>query len=377
MDLDMAETAERKESAGEIAKYCKDIAKIRGWTHTEIEETGVGLKNAMFIIQRPYNNIIQASKKKNKTYGVLVVMQDGAKPFLKLWNKEWFLADPNCFIEYEKTLVSLEEPMELGDRMKMFEKMEIGSILYPTLPVIARVDGRSFHTFTKGLDRPFDDRLIMCMQKTCEYLVAETNAKMGYTQSDEITLTWHAKNIESEIFFAGKKHKMNSVIAAMASVKFNELMRMLIPEKKEYLPVFDCRVYNVPSRIEGANAFVWRELDASRNSIQMVARAHFSHKECHEKNTDQLQEMLWQEKDINWNNLDAVYKRGTYYRRKKQLVKFTVKELAKLPEKHAARKDPNLMIERSVVEKLELPQITKIVNREQVIYDGAEPVAEN
>lgn len=260
----------------------------------------------------------------------------------------------------------------LGDRMKGYENATCGIRLLPRIPVIARLDGKGFSKFTKGLKRPYDERLANLMIETTKYLVKETNANCGYHQSDEITLVWYSETYESKIYFDGRLFKMISDLAAMASVFFNRELPNYLPEKTHLMPRFDCRVFNVPTADEAANTFLWRELDATKNSISMAAQHYYSHKELHAKNSSQKQEMLFQ-KGVNWNDYPAFFKRGTYIQRKRQLTKFTQQELEKLPAKHQARLNPDLMIERWSVERLDLPPLMTIQNREEVILFGAEP----
>lgn len=262
---------------------------------------------------------------------------------------------------------------DFGDRMKMYEMAEAGRKLMPLLPVIARIDGRSFSKFTKGLERPYDVRLSKLMVATTKFLVQETNANCGYTQSDEITLGWYASTFDSELFFGGRISKMTSTLAALASVYFNKEMPNYLPEAwQDKMPTFDSRVWNVPNIVEGANAFLWREQDATKNSISMAARAYYSHKELIDKNGSEMQEMLWQ-KGINWNDYPTFFKRGTYVQRKKVVRKFTADELEKLPPKHEIFKNPELAIERTDYLELELPKLATIVNRPEVIFFGEEP----
>ena len=263
----------------------------------------------------------------------------------------------------------------LDDRMKLYEK-SLDLKLMPLLPIVARLDGKSFHTFTQGLERPFCKELHELMVKTTKYLVDKTNAQCGYTQSDEITLTWHLEEWKSEVFFGGRVAKMTSILAAMATGYFNQKMPQFLPEKWENkaLPLFDARVWNVPNRTEGVNCFVWREQDATRNSIQMAGQAKFSHKQLQKKSCPEIQEMLWSEHDINWNDYPDCQKRGTYIQKRKVSRPFSAEEIEMLPAKHAARTDPELQIVRKTITVLSMPIISKIANRAEVIYDGADPV---
>lgn len=261
---------------------------------------------------------------------------------------------------------------DLGDRMKGYEMAEAGRRLMPLLPVLARLDGRAFHNFTRGLERPYDPRMSQMMVETALWLAQESNAVLAYTQSDEITLAWHVEEPTGQIFFDGRIQKMTSVLAGMASAYFNRLVQQHLPERARLLPVFDCRVWNVPSREEAANAFLWRERDAAKNSISMAARACFSHKELDGKSSSEMQEMLWQ-KGINWNDYPPFFKRGTFVQRRIVRRPFTAQELDSLPPLHEARRNPDLIVERSQYQALEMPPLGKVTNRVAVIFDGAEP----
>ncbi len=261
---------------------------------------------------------------------------------------------------------------QFGDRMKMYESQTCGINLIPRIPVVARLDGKGFSKFTKGLSRPYDERLSKLMVETTKYLVKETNANCGYTQSDEITLVWHTDKIDSAIYFNGRLFKMISDLAAMCSVFFNRELPKYIPEKADKMPRFDCRVYNVPNLDEAANSFLWREQDATKNSISMAAQSVYSHRELMGKNGSEMQEMLFQ-KGINWNDYPSFFKRGTYVQRRRTLTQFTAEEIEKLPAKHNAIKDPSYEIERWTIERVDLPPLSRIENRSDVIIWGKEP----
>lgn len=261
----------------------------------------------------------------------------------------------------------------LGDRQKWYESRYTNDQFLPYVPVLARVDGRAFHTFTKGLERPYCKELSRLMIETTKYLVQETNARCGYTQSDEISLVWLAEDWESEIFFAAKLQKMNSVLASMTSVYFNRFLPKYLPVKKDEMPLFDCRVFQVPTEFEATNCFIWREQDATRNSLQMAARAYFSHQELHNKGSSELHEMLFQ-KGINWNDYPRFFKRGTYVRRRVVDRPFSAEELSALPEKHNLRRNPDLQIRRTVVMEEDFAPLTHLQNRDEVILHGADPI---
>ena len=261
---------------------------------------------------------------------------------------------------------------ELGDRMKMYENAEAGRRLMPLVPVMARIDGRCFSSFTRGMDRPYDAGLSQAMIDTTVFLVKETNACMGYTQSDEITLAWHSTDLKSQIWFDGRVLKMTSQLGALATLHFYRHIVRVMPSYAERLPTFDARVWTVPNRIEAANVFLWREWDATKNSIQMAAQEQYSHKALHGKNGSEQQEMLFQ-KGINWNDYPAFFKRGTYVQRREISRPFNLSEMDSLPEKHHARQSPDALFLRSEVAAIDMPIFASVANREAVIFEGCSP----
>lgn len=265
------------------------------------------------------------------------------------------------------------EKNSLGDRMKNYEGQTTGIKLIPLLPIICRLDGKSFSKFTKSLKKPYDERLSKLMIETTKYLVKETNANCGYTQSDEISLLYYNDDYNSSTYFNGKFFKIITDLSAMASVFFNKKLNEYIPEKKNQMPRFDCRAFNVPNLDEAVNSFVWREQDATRNSISMAAQAYYPHNKLMNKGCSEQQNMLF-EKGINWNNYPAFFKRGTYIQRKRVEIPFSSDEIEKLPLKHNARKNPNFVIERWLVDQIELPKLSSIDNSIDVIVYGKDPI---
>lgn len=198
----------------------------------------------------------------------------------------------------------------LGTRMKGYESVPQLKLIRRT-PVIIRIDGRAFHTFTKGMDRPFDDKLSTCMVETTKALVDNVeNCVFGYTQSDEISLLLIDYNkLETQAWFDNKVQKIVSISSSIATAHFNIAQQVLFNGKINKLAMFDARVFNIPKE-EVYNYFIWRQQDCTRNSVQMVGRANFSHKELHKKSCSDIQEMLFQAKGINWNDTSTKYKRG-------------------------------------------------------------------
>lgn len=224
---------------------------------------------------------------------------------------------------------------DLGNRMKSYENVS-RDYLIKKVPVIIRIDGKAFHTFTKGFKKPFDKIMMESMWETAKFLCSNIQGcKIAYTQSDEISiLITDYETITTDGWFEYNKQKIVSVSASMATLAFNNSFSRLLNKfdfemmikydgkepkeisnlirkyrKKEDVALFDSRAFNLPKE-EVNNYFIWRQQDCSKNSVQMVARSEFSHKQIQELNCSQLQEKLFQEKNINWNNFSISEKRG-------------------------------------------------------------------
>lgn len=208
----------------------------------------------------------------------------------------------------------------LGDRMKSNYEDRVRYELPRRSYTIIRVDGKAFHTYTKGLQRPFDDDLISDMNHTAIYLCQNImGARFAYVQSDEISiLLTDFETITTEAWFDGNIQKMVSVAASMATSRFNRL-RYIAAAQHTLLPVkdaeFDARVFQIPQQIEVYNYFLWRQRDATKNSISSVAQSLYSHKELMGKDSSDKQEMIFA-KGINWNDYDPGKKRGRFIERK-------------------------------------------------------------
>ena len=260
----------------------------------------------------------------------------------------------------------------LGDWCKWLEKNFSNDVMIPTLPVIIRLDGNNFHNWTKGLDKPFDKNLNELMTKVTMALVEETNAIIGYTQSDEITLILYSDDKRSSIYNDGKKQKILSKLTGKCVSIFNDLRQIYLPEHNK-TAYFDCRIYQTPTLNDATLQLLWRENDATKNSISMLAQSLFPHKELQGLHGGQLQDKMMLEKGVNWNDLESKYKRGTYVRRVKTSRPFTADELSNLPKGHNAHRNPELVIERNVVSVIELPIFSKISNKVGVVFHGEEP----
>lgn len=258
----------------------------------------------------------------------------------------------------------------LGDRMKEYEGAYSQRAM-PLIPICARLDGKCFHNWCRDLKRPFDSDFLRLMGHVTKYLVTETAARVGYTQSDEITLIFHSDNPDSRVFFDGKLQKMVSILASMATAEFNNAFRKIKTLENKPLAYFDCRVWQVPNLTEATNVLVWREHDCTRNSITMAAQTQYSHRQLLKKSSAEMQEMLFS-KGINWNDYPARFKRGLYVARRKVEREFTLEEISRIPPKH--RPLPGQKVVRTSVLPLDLPPICRIVNRVGVFFNGEEPV---
>lgn len=213
----------------------------------------------------------------------------------------------------------------LGDRMKGYE-VASRTVLPHRLPVIIRVDGKAFHTYTAECERPFDQKLSDVMFDTAKELCKRIQgAQLAYTQSDEISILVHGyKKFDSQVWFDGQVQKMASVAAGIASSHFTaESWRIWhhpdIDKIDAIAPaVFDARAFVVPEA-DVCNYFLWRQQDAMRNSVQMLARSMYSHRQCDGKNIVEMKQMILDKKDpsypLGWESLQLGWQRGLTWRR--------------------------------------------------------------
>lgn len=234
---------------------------------------------------------------------------------------------------------------ELGDRMKEYYENRTRASLPRRTYTIIRIDGKAFHTYTKGLKRPFDEALIQDMDTTTKYLCKNIQGvKLGYVQSDEISLILtDFENRGTDAWFDGNIQKIVSIAASMATAKFNQLRLtrafktagiVWIAEdiEKFKLAEFDARTYTIPSRKEALNYLIWRQQDATRNSIQSVAQSMYKHEELDGKASNDLQEMIYQ-KGQNWNDFPDGQKRGRMILKSYKLVNSTKEKYEKSKDK--------------------------------------------
>lgn len=232
----------------------------------------------------------------------------------------------------------------LGDRMKQYEAVP-KNFLMKKNPVIIRLDGKAFHTFTRGFEKPFDKIIETAMIETMLYLCKNIQGcALGYTQSDEITLALcDYQNIDTGAWFEYNVQKMVSVSAAMATYAFNIVLDNIaadsfaeagnqrnkttdiIMSKRNKGAFFDARAFSLP-RNEVVNCFIWRQQDAARNSIQALAQSLYSHNELQGISCNNLQDKMLTEKGVNWNDLTTYQKRGACAVKRIMKKKVTLKD---------------------------------------------------
>ena len=262
----------------------------------------------------------------------------------------------------------------MGDLQKKYEKLSDGQFI-PKLPTLLRIDGRCFHRCTKNMKKPFDLGFLACMQLATKELMKDTGARFGYTQSDEISLLLYTDDEKSQIWFDGKLQKIISCAAGGATYFFNKYLNAttdygpagLEPIKGPIM--FDARAWQLPTKEDTVDYFKWREHDARRNSVNMLASHHFSHKELQGLSTSVRKAKL-EAKGVIWDDLPTDLKFGSYLQRQRTVRKFTEAELAKLPEKHEAKKNPNLEVERYEIMPLAGNTLFDKINAVELMFDG-------
>ncbi len=220
----------------------------------------------------------------------------------------------------------------MGKKTPLSKRMKSYELCYETkVPersyIMIRLDGKNFSKYTKMFEKPFDDTLSNVMDVATIELCSKLHPKFAYTQSDEISLLFTTiDNIDAETPFEGKVQKLASISASILTSSFNVNMLKLISTFKykpdelifkiqtgtleEIKATFDARVFVIPDYREVSNYFVWRQQDCTRNSVSMAASANFDHELLNGKSSEEKQEMLFQEKGINWNDYTVKYKRG-------------------------------------------------------------------
>lgn len=248
----------------------------------------------------------------------------------------------------------------LGDRLKAIERVEAGRCTNPELPVIARLDGRAFSTFTRGLKRPYDPQLSDLMIASTKHLVHKFHALIGYTQSDEITLAWEPTE---DFMFGGRYQKLTSLLAASVTGFFQKNLDVVLPAKSGWIPIFDCRVWQPASMEELYLNFLWRQDDAMKNSVNSAASLYCSHKQLMGVSRSERLVLL-EKQGINWEDYPPAFKWGTFVKAKNVLVDASAFDGADIPEKYR----PTEPVIRTVVEELEVGPLRRLENPAALLF---------
>lgn len=240
----------------------------------------------------------------------------------------------------------------LGDLHKSYEGRN-KQFHMEGLPIMVRIDGRSFSRLTKKCIRPFDSAFADAMADVAKAMINEFNALIAYHQSDEISFILPANNH----IFGGNKDKINSIIAATASVVFNESVRKYAPNvNPSQIAVFDCRSFQYPDQMMYIDCLRWREADATRNSLSMACSVHFSESVLNGKGFSERHDLL-HSIGINWNDYPSWFKMGSYFRKVENLIEVTDDMVANIHVNH--RPPIGSFVSRNVIEEIDIPPLSE------------------
>ena len=263
-------------------------------------------------------------------------------------------------------------PLEV--RMKTYEAVTTETKLIERLPIYARIDMRAGHTWCRDLQKPFDQNYAAAMRGATKYIVEETGAAVGMTQSDEASFVWLD---DTKVPFGTRLFKLQSVLASMFTAAFMRqyINANMLDMVMKRLPSFDCRVLNMPSLTEAANMITWRSMDSVKNSITLLALEYFSNKQIHGKNGEEKIRML-AEKGVDYYALPEEYRIGAFFRRETYKKMLSSEELAKIPEKQRILDENGKMtVVRSHVVPFSLGmRLDEIANKEGFLFMGETPV---
>lgn len=262
----------------------------------------------------------------------------------------------------------ISEFKALEEKHREIESEVTSPTINMDFPVVIRLDGHAFRTYTRKLDKPFDARLVQAMDAVTRFLVEETKADVGYTQSDEISLAFMSG---AKLPFSGRILKICSLWAGMASAKLNEAVAEAGISRSNGMPYFDCRISNRDTLEDLADYFLWRETDGMRNSTAMLAQSLFSKKELFKVNQEGMREML-RRRGCPWEHLPIREQRGAYFYREVHTVPMDEETLAKIPEKNRAQAPT--IIQRTKIVGVEHPPLEALTNPTKVLFLRASPL---
>lgn len=247
--------------------------------------------------------------------------------------------------------------MKLADRMKSYENKDR---VDTSLPIIVRLDGKNFSSFTRDLEKPFDSRLMEVFRASSKEFLEQTQGNLIYHQSDEISLYF-----KDGILFDGKIQKLTSVFSSILTNIFSTHLDFYLPNKKR--AVFDCRVFNLPNIDEVANYFYWREEDCFKNAVSAISYKYFSKNSLLNVNTKQKIEKL-SNLGVNIYSYSRYCLQGSYFHKIEKEIKYTKEELDQLPIKHEARINPELTVKRKIVEEFSIPRLKYCNNKKSALH---------
>lgn len=259
-----------------------------------------------------------------------------------------------CFEDFELNRDLFEQ---YGIYMKTFEK-DIPHQISNDQSFIVRLDGRAFHSFTRGLQKPFSPELRFCMVETAKHLAEKFNAKLAFVQSDEITLLFQYEVGPAEHMFGGKRDKFISLTAAEASVFFNDVIRQNIPEKSYMRPVFDSRIVRCDDSEIPLLNFRWRQMDCVRNAIAMIAQANISHKKLQGVNVRGQIEML-RDMGVMYEAFSEFERLGTFIRKVRVKKELSQEQIDRIPVQN--RPAPGTMFDRCVVVEESIDLVSPLI----------------
>ena len=250
--------------------------------------------------------------------------------------------------------------MKSESTTKQYEQVFTSIKLDVTVPIIIRLDGNCFSSFTYNLNKPFDVNFSELMQECTKFALKETGGDFAYTQSDEISIIILPKlNKTSQVYHDGKFYKILSKLSSKVSVYFNKLIPNYLSSKIDDSPTFDCRAFNVPDLEMVFENLKDRFKDCRRNSISNAGYWLLGHSKTKNKNGKQILELL-ENNNINWFDYSNDFKYGCYFKRCKIIRTLTEEELKDLPKKHQARLNPNIEFERTIIQKYNLTSLKQI-----------------
>lgn len=257
---------------------------------------------------------------------------------------------------------SLRDRDHLGHKQKELEGVEAKRAVMAGLPVICRLDGKAFHTYTRGLSRPFDAGLMQCMLDACSAIFSAVHPDLIYTQSDEITVAWtSAGDNLSEFPYGGRYQKLTSILASIATCAFYKSAQQYLPSKAGLYVAFDARVWQVAKPEDLRGNLVWRQDDAFKNAVTMAAQAHFSDHQLHGVHTDAKLNML-RDIGVDFDAFPEQFRRGAFMKRVSYKAALDADTLQRIPEAH--RPAGGQEVERSEPRVITVPRLRKLTEDE-------------